>query len=277
MPKLTRDDIQVPEELTRFAGEKARDVDLARRTVRNTVTTKAIARDGGIVLPGGIITRFFEENPVVKIRHGMAWEESRPLVAGRALELVPTADGLDAVTQFADNELGREWGYMYGLNEEGETYMRAFSFGWSTIRLEWWGRDRAMNELGKLYDPEVDSYWFDRYDEVWVAAKSEMHEYSVVEVGADRNALKRLWQEQGIRAARDVLTNMDLGEARKEIGQMRAKHDIMESRLRKLEQLTATGSDFAAEGARGDAAEVAGELRGLLDEIRGKAGGRTIA
>jgi len=269
MPKSGRSEIGMPENLVRFAGEKARDVDLEKRTVRNTVTTRAIARDGGIVVPDGIITRFFEENPVVKIRHGMAWEESRPLVAGRALELIPTVDGLDAVTQFADNELGREWGYMYGLNEEGETYMRAFSFGWRSLRTEWWNRDRAMAFLGEMYDAEVDGYWFDRYDEVWAVLKSEMHEYSVCEVGADRNALKRLWQERGNRVARDVLTGAELEESRKELAAMRAGQEFMESRIDRLERLAGAGRDLAAEGCGADAAEVAGELRGLLEEIRG--------
>jgi hypothetical protein len=253
-----------PAELIREAAPRAAEVDLPARTVRNTVTTRRLARDGGIVVPEGIVTRFFEQNPVVKIRHGLA-EDARPLVAGRALSLTRTRDGLDALTQFADNQLGREWGYLYGLNEGGEVYLRAFSFGWSTLEETVWDLEQARAYLGELWDEEAVSAFSRRYNEVWVATKSEMHEYSVVEVGADREALMRAWREGGVEAAAGIVSRIDLAAARADLDALKESHQASESRIARLEADMQALARNGKEAARpGNSSELRDELRELL-------------
>lgn len=256
----------LPQSLIRFA-DKALDIDLEKRTVRNTVTTKHLARDGGIVLPEGIITKFFEQNPVVKIRHGKA-NDARPLVAGRCLSLIRTSIGLDAVTQFADTDLGRDWAYMYGLNPKGEVFMRAFSFGWASIRTEVWTLEQVRQYLGNLYDEQAVSSDVRRWNEVWVSAESEMHEYSVCEVGADREALSRAFSD-GVRTAGDLLAQMDLTEARAEITSLRAQGKEFNERINRIEtEMKALARNEAAAADRGNTAAILDQLRSLRETAK---------
>lgn len=258
----------LPEYIDRGISARALDIDLAKRTIRNTVTTKCLARDGGIVLPEGIITRFYEQNPIVKIRHGMA-NDARPLVAGRSLGLTRTDIGMDSITQFADNQLGREWGYLYGLNEGGEVYLRAFSFGWASLQVEWITIERARAMLGNLWDEASVPDWCRRCDEVWVSARSEMHEYSVVEVGADREALSRAYNEHGINEAANIVARMDLGEARLIINQLRNENKSLTTRLDAFDtRVQALERDGSAAATSGNSAEVKNALRAMLAQLR---------
>jgi outer membrane murein-binding lipoprotein Lpp len=264
---------QPPEQLVRNIGGQP-NIDLENRTVEFTVCTRALARDGGIVIPEGIDTRFYETNPVVGIRHFMpGFESAHPLVAGRALSLVTDRRGLMSRCQFADTELGREWGYLYGLNEERTVYMRAVSFGWSIRKSANWTLDQARDFCGDLWDDAAVPAWCKHYDEVWVSLESEMHEYSLVEVGADRNALSRALGN-GIRAAGEIMTHLDLTAARQEINQFKTENTELGSRMAKLEQdIQALSRDGADAAANGNSSAILTEIRtltaqlGLQDEI----------
>lgn len=249
---------QLPNRLIRVATGTP-EIDLEQRTIRSVIATKLLARDGGIVLPEGIITKFFEANPVVLAMHGAGMEANAPVV-GRSLGLTRTAAGMESVTQFADTELGREYAYLYGVNEKREVFMRAWSFGWRTLAQEWWTREHAMQFLGTLWDEEAAA----GIEEVWVAVKSEMHEYSAVPVGADRAALSRAYQE-GVRSAGHLMAELDLAAAHREIGALKTFQGTISLRLEKLERdYLALRSDGAAAAAPGNTAELLNELDGLL-------------
>lgn len=259
----------IPSELVRaMAGDP--EIDLAKRTVRSVITTKLLARDGGIVLPEGINVRFYEQNPIVAIRHCMPGHDTpRPLVVGRSLGLARNDVGMASITQFADSELGREWGYLYGLNEAREVYMRAYSFGWAAQETTWWTLSEARNHLGALWDEEAVTATVRQQGEVWVCKRSEMHEYSVVEVGADRAALSRALRVDGIRVAGEILMHMDLNEAMRMASEAKTFQGEMSAKLARLEQdIQALRRDGAAAAARGDSAEVLSEIRSLLAQVK---------
>lgn len=259
--------VQTPERLVRMTAGQP-DIDLEGRQMTFRVTTRLLARDGGIVLPEGIVTKWYESNPVVGIRHMLAdWDSPRPLVAGRALTLERDARGMSSRMQFADSELGREWGYLYGLNPEGEVYMRAVSFAWSTMARETWTIDEAREYLGEDWDEDAVPEMSRRYNEVWVAKRSEMHEYSLVEVGADREALSRALSD-GVRTAGEILTRMDLGAARREIDNLKQEGAQTGKRLAKLEaDLQALAGDGAEAARRGDSSALLGQVRELRSSL----------
>ena len=259
--------INPPERLIRTTIGQPTTIDIKKRTIENVVTTKLLARDGGIVIPEGIITRFFVENPVVCALHCRAVESRSPVV-GRSLGLVKYALGMSSTTQFADTELGREYAYLYGINEAAEVYMRAFSFGWSTLDVQYWTLDQAKQYLASDWDEEILSVWDKRMNEVWVATRSEMHEYSVVPVGADRESLSRAFGEN-IRVAGELITSLDLQEATTEITTLRNKQQLTERKLSDLEKkIQALSRDGSAAAERGDSAAFLEEVRSLSRHIK---------
>ena len=258
--------MKTPERLVRFtAGQPTIDRD--KRTIRNTVVTRLLARDGGIVLPEGIVTKFFEQNPVVKAAHGQGPDRHSPVI-GRSLGLERTRIGFDSTTQFADTELGREYAYLYGLNDAGEVYMRAWSVGWATLELKEWTLDEAKRYLGTDWDEaSLDSYTR-RTDRVWVSVRSELHEYSAVAVGADREALSRAYGAN-VRAAGELLAAIDLKEAAAQLNALREEMTGQKDRIAKLEgQIQALTRDGEAAARRGDSANVLTAVRDLAGQIR---------
>jgi hypothetical protein len=226
--------------------------------VRSVIATRLLARDGGIVLPSGILTKFFEQNPVVLARHAQNEDSSSPVI-GRSLGLLANERGMESVTQFADTELGREYAYLYGVNPMKEVFMRAWSFGWRTLAQEWWTRERAQQFLGADWDEETAA----GLEQVWVAVQSEMHEYSAVPVGADRAALSRAFGA-GVRTAGQLIVGLDLAEAQREIAQLKFIQGETSQRFAKLEaQLQAQISHGAAAADPGDSAEVLAAIREL--------------
>ena len=267
-PKPRRSD--VPQRLLRMMREDP-ERDLANRILRARIMTRKLARDGGIVMPSGVVTRFYEENPVVLARHGLDQDRGSPVI-GRSLGLTTDDDGIESVTQFAETDLGREYAYLYGLSEKGEIYMRAWSFGWTTLDIQYWTLDRAKQWLGKDWEPDTIDYLIERWDEVWVAAASEMHEYSAVAVGADRDALSRAFSD-GVNAAGEIINGLDLREARAEILRLRGELGRRElvNELRDLHrQIQALSRDGAAAARRGDSAAILQEVRSLARIARGE-------
>jgi len=243
------------------------EIDVAERTVRAVIATRLLARDGGIILPDGIVTRFFEQNPVVQAQHGMS-DELRSAVIGRSLGLKRDARGVESVTQFADTELGREYAYLYGVNEEKEIYMRGWSFGWRTLEMAFWSLKQAREFLAEDWNEDVVSGLMANLDEVWVAKRCEMTEYSAVAVGADREALSRAFGD-GVRTAGELITDMDLREATRLVGELRREVDHNNARIRKAERdIQALRGEGASAAARGDSEAIARELRGMVRGVR---------
>lgn len=265
---LTLERLNPPARLVRVT-QGTPTIDKEKRTIRNTVTTRLLARDGGIVKPEGIITRFFEQNPVVQALHGRGDTRNSPVI-GKSLGLEVTPRGMESVTQFADTELGREYAYLYGINDKGEVFMRAWSFGWNSLEVERWSLDQAKSYLGNDWDESVLSVFDKRMNDVWVSVRSEMLEYSAVAVGADREGLSRAFAGN-VRMAGELITALDLEAARSEIcalknntNELTARCDLFEQ---KIQALSREGSEAAR---RGDSSALLEEIKSLVRLVKGE-------
>lgn len=260
--------VKPPERLVRAMAADV-DVDVEQRILRRAMfMTRSLANDGGIVVPAGLSVRHFQENPVVLAMHGRT--EQFPVV-GRSLALRTVPLGMESETQFADTELGREIAYLYGVNERKEVYARAWSFGWDSTQVETWTLDRAKDWLGQDWDEELVPPAAKRWDEVWVATKSVLNEYSAVAVGADRKALSRAHTEQGIRLAGELVAEIDLGEASRKLAELERTQGLAEERILRLERdIQALRSDGASAAARRDSEAIAAELRELCAVAQGR-------
>lgn len=247
------------------------EIDLQKRILsRAWITTRSLASDGGIILPEGINIAFYLPNPVVLARHGFSMEDPRSSVIGRSMSLTATKDGLQSATQFADTELGREYAYLYGVNEDKQPYSRGWSFGWTTLSVEFWNLETARAYVGpELWSEELVPPRVREGDRVWVATKSLMHEYSAVEIGADRNALTRAFREKGIRTAGQMLARMDLTEATCELLSLKSRMLEETKQIEKLDQqIQALHRDDAEAAVRGDTSGILAEVRGLVELAR---------
>jgi HAMP domain-containing protein len=258
----------IPARLVRAAGGVP-EIDLEQRTVRAVVMTRLLARDGGIVMPGGIILRHYQANSVVLAMHGSGLDRNSPVI-GRSLSLAVDPAGMTSLTQFAETDLGREYAYLYGVNPKREVYMRGWSFAWRTIELDWLDHVEAKAFLGRDWDD--DAYAASPYERVWVARRSEMHEYSAVAVGADREALSRAYGD-GIRAAGEMVTEIDCREIAAELADVRDELNNFQGETKRIvqeleQQLKALRRDGAAAAARGDTAELRERLRDLVTIAR---------
>lgn len=258
--------IQPPARLERAAS--AETIDLEARTIEATVATRLLARDGGIVQPRGIVTRAFEANPNVLAMHAGGIMTGRFPVVGRCVALQATDRGLMARTQFADTEMGREIGYLYGINPKKEVFCRGWSFGWNTLQMRVVTLDEARTLLGSDWDEELVPAMCRRFNEVWIAEKSEMLEYSAVPVGADRAALSRAFSD-GVRAAGEMVAHLDLKQAHEELGDLKREHGDLSARVERMEkQIQALCRDGSAAAARGDSAGLLKAIEQLRAERR---------
>lgn len=259
---------EVPSRLIRVA-DGTPEIDVEKRTVRAQIATRRLARDGGILLPEGINVRFYKDNPVVQAMHGAGLDSHAPVI-GRSLSLWVNASGVESVTRFADTDLGREYAYLYGCNPQKEVFMRAWSFGWRSLSIDWMMKEEAAALLGKDWDE--DAYQGSPYERVWVCPKSEMLEYSAVAVGADRAALSRAYSS-GVGEAGRLVSEMDLAATRAALDALKTDFgNLKEEHARKLAQLEdgilALRRDGAAAAARGDTAELIDGLRALREALR---------
>ena len=260
-------DHEPPEQLARAMGEEV-EVDVAKRILKRAVfMTRMVASDGGIVIPEGINAKFWGQDPVVLAKHNMTWEESKSNVIGRSLSLGSIADGMEAAVQFADTEFGRDYAYLYGVNEEREVYARGWSFSWTTLENTTWTVDEARAWVGEeLWDDDLVPGWARREDAIWVSKRSLMHEFSCVELGADKLALSRAFNDKGIRAAGNIITTIDLNEASTQLSTIRAGQKETDSQVKELEgKILALSSDGSAAAARGDTAEILQMVSELRD------------
>lgn len=249
--------------------DRTPNIDVEARTIEAQIMTRNVASDGGIILPDGINIKWYEENPVVLARHSDA-ETPRPTGIGRSLGLSVNARGMTAITKFADTELAREWAYLYGVNPEKEVYMRAWSFGWRTLEVDFWDLEQAKRWVGSEWDDDLIMPWVREFNEVWVATRSLMNEYSPVEIGADRTALSRA-HKKNIPLAGRLMARIDLSGAAEELREAKQQIEMYEPRIAKLERdLLALQSDGAAAALRGDTAELIESIRDMRKELKGE-------
>lgn len=257
---------QIPARLVRAMSGKV-EVDVTKRILKRALfVTRSIASDGGIVVPEGINVRHFETNPVVLLMHGRGAEFP---VIGRSLALKTVREGIESETQFADTELGREIAYLYGVNNDGEVYARGWSFGWDTTEMETWTLAHAKEWLGPDWDEDLVPPSARRWDEVWVALRSQLNEYSAVALGADKKALSRAYGEKGVRLAGELIADMDLTEAGRRLAVLETEDAAMRKRIDKLErELQALRRDGTSAAARGDADALLKEIEALTQVAR---------
>lgn len=247
--------------------ETAPEIDLIKRTVRSVVMTDSLASDGGIMLPEGMALDRFKSNPVVRARHGMS-ESSRSPTIGRAISLDVTAHEVIAVTQFAETELGREYGYLYGLNPNKEVFQRAWSVDAIIFEKGVMSAERAKTLLAVKIEMDRLPEIVRKSGSVWIGIRSELLSFAAVEVGADRGALSRAFGD-GVRLAGEIMARMDFQEATTELAALKQTTTQLDERCARLEkEIEALRSDGAAAAARGDSAAILSEIRAMREAVR---------
>lgn len=246
------------------------DVDLQNRILRGVrFVTRAIANDGGIVLPDGLRTDIFEAAPEILARHGMATMDATPQHIGRGLELRTDKRSGEVDVQFADTALGRDYAYLYGVNEKREVYARGWSFGWKDAAVEVWGLARARQELGSDFDEDTIPTEVMKKRSVWVVTRGVLVEISATPKRADLGALTKAYRECGIREAGTLVQAMNLDEALRLVAELKSERELDRERIARLEQdMAALRGEAPSPAALGDGEGILHELEALRDAVR---------
>lgn len=254
-----------------YAIQQKVDADIERRVLRNAVIcTRGLATDGYLIDPQGMDIARYLRNPIVEARHGgvKATGDIKPTVIARTLQLFVSDQEVVSELQFADNQLGRDYAYLYGVNPENEPYMRAWSVDVAITRQRAAGMNEARRFAGALWDEELAQNIGKKAGSLRIADTSELLSFSAVPFGSDRRALTRAF-DAGVEAAGQILTRMDLEEAGDGIEILKQSQERQEERIAKLEaELQALRSQGTAAAAQGDTAELLAELRSLIDQVR---------
>ena len=257
--------------MIRTMAETEIEVDVVNRILRRcVVSTRGLATDGWIIVPDGISFEDFLKNPVVTARHIEDQEDAPPMpvTIGRCLAVRNTPDGTETETQFADTQLGRDWAYLYGVNERKEVYCRAWSINARILEAEAWSFDKARQFAGAFWSQETADVIAKRQTQVNVATRSMVRAYSAVELGADRFALSRAAAE-GNRMAGTLMLRTDLKAANEALAELKRNAEADRTQLRKLEEeIKAIRGQEASAAARRDSEALLSELRRLLDLAR---------
>jgi polyhydroxyalkanoate synthesis regulator phasin len=246
------------------------DVDLDRRVLRNAAFgTTGLAADGIIILPSGMSLATYIRNPIVTARHMLIpgepiKQDAEPIVIARTLKI--HADDWELhgdEVQFADNDLGRQYAYLYGVNPDREAYMRM----WSTevFRIESTGAtfEQARRISGKYWDENIAARVASATRGVRVWTKTDLAGVSVAALGADRGALTRA-ANAGVVLAGELVARIDLSEARTEVADLKRMISENSGRIDRIEkQIQALGRDGASAATRGDSEALLKEIRAL--------------
>lgn len=255
----------------------APDMDLENRILKSVVvSSECLATDGAMILLKGLNTDMFRANPNVTAKHGSPQELTSSVIA-RALQLNVQGRFLVSEVQFAETELGKEYAYLYGLNEKQEVYMRGWSVDALIIASEAWTFDQAKSYLGNDWSNEMAEIVKKKQTQVNVVTRSVMKNFGAVEVGADRRALSRACAA-GVKVAGEIISRIALAEAQGLIAELKAQlntlktqteNEFLRMELEALRKQTqALGSDGAAAAARGDTAELLNELQKLREIVK---------
>lgn len=205
------------------------DIDLDNRILRNVVfMTAAIARDGLMLLVDKMRTDMFLKDPQVLGRHQVN--------IGRAIDLVITKFDVMASVQFADNQLGRDLAYIYGVNEQKEVFARGWSGSADIVDDEIWEIKRAQKYLGDLYDEELIPRWILRSGQVRVVTRSVLEEFSTTPKRADIHALTRAFTEHKIETAGKIVREIQTIEAEELIAELQRQREIDQERITSIER-----------------------------------------
>ena len=248
------------------------DTDVEKRIIRNArIATNNLASDGWIIMPRGVDTTYYsKELPQVFARHGAhSYGEQHSPVIGRSLGIRKASDGIDSDTQFADTELGREYCYLYGCNEEKEVYMRALSISVDVIEGERWSIEKAKKWVGPSWDEKMEAYVRKWTADVFVAKKTFMREYSAVPFGADRGALQRAADDKGLRLAGDLVREMDLSRAHELIDELKRTVEMSQRKIEKVErEYQALRGEGASAATHGDSEAIVRTLDEMLQTVK---------
>ena len=166
------------------------------RTLEVVITTGAPDRQGDILESAGLDFTAYLRNPVVLWAHDM----QRPPV-GRIIRIVPRADAVEAVVEFADTPFARE---VYRLYCGG--YLSAWSLGFIPRR---WRRLPASEGGGyHIYEAEVvevSAVAVPANAQALTKALERLQE-SATETAADAQALPQALVERGMRTLERLIS-----------------------------------------------------------------------
>jgi hypothetical protein len=253
--------------------EQPVDCDMEKRILRRVCfVTRAIAQDGGVVLPLGLRTDVFEAGGEILARHGMS-TEARPQNIGRPLTVNLTERFGEVSVQFADTELARDYAYLYGLNDQRIPFARGWSFSWNDIETTTWGLAEAKRELGPDYDPDLLPDVVVKKRSVWVVKRGLLKEVSATPRRSDLKALTRAWHEHNIREAASLAHAIQMDEATSTIAELKRERQLDQARIAVLERdVAALRGAASPPAALGDGGDLVAELAALRDEIRNTRG-----
>jgi len=246
-------------------NDKPVDCDVEKRILRNVAPlTDSLATDGAVILPRGVDSTDFEKNPVVLYKHSL--DLSAPSTIGRAIALEKGEREILSEVQFADNELGRGLAYLYGVNEQKEVYMRAWSVAGAMVKRKTWSWEEARAFFGGRWDANMETMLRARgYDQVLVCTEFSMNEFSAVELGADKEALTRV-ARNGLEVAGQILTRLNLQDAGECLAQLKKQVEASERNFARLEQeIQALRSEGASAAAQRNSEAVLAELTAMLE------------
>lgn len=260
----------VSEKVSRDASPDP-NIDHEKRTIRHVILTDTLADDGGIMLPEGMSVDRFSKNGSVLARHGLPGQAAsfRSPVIGRNVSLRFLPHEVEAVTQFADTELGREYAYLYGINDKKEVYVRAWSARADIHERVVMQVERARNILGVAIDMSLLPAAVKKSNSVWVGLRSELTEYSAVPFGADKNALSRAMKD-GVSVAGEIILQMDFEEMKESMELLRQENKANKDKLEKFERdMLALSREGAAAAERGDTAIILREIQECVRLMKG--------
>lgn len=250
------------------------DVDVAQRIIRNVcIATIGLASDGWIILPSGIDIKGYSANPVVTSRHlvsapdQLQVTDGSPIVIARCLGLMRTSDELIAESiQFADTRQGRDYAYLYGVNNSGpdgkpEVYMRAWSIEGPVLNRTEISFDRARELSGQYWDEGTAARVRKNQKKVFVAGDMILAAFAAVVIGADKNALSRAFAN-GVETAGEIVARMDLDSAGGELAELKKLVGDQDAKIARLERdIQALRSEGASAAAQRDSEAVREAVR----------------
>jgi hypothetical protein len=255
------------DEIARSVPQGARpvDCDVAKRQLRGVIfVTDSLASDGWILRMAGVKTAKWERDPVVLAKH-----DAHGVAIGRAVDVKHGEHEKEAVVEFADTALGRDYAYLYGVNADAQPYMRGWSVRGPILERTTMSWEEARREAGNRWDADLAATVRREQREVRVATAMEVTEFSAIALGADKAALTRAY-DAGCETAGALLTRTALADAEREIEVLRLEQRIDREALRTLRgELKALRGEVDSAARRRNSESLLTELRTIATIARG--------